>query len=191
MPSESRTIVVTHQDVKRYGSVEAALAAKKSAAAQSGEGETAGGSPRARGEKLKRLRLLFERTDAAMNIKPENEAELQAACIGWCRWKGAPYSLVYSNALESDGSRSYSLRLKYMGRLAGTPDLVLPVPSGPYGALYVELKYGSNDLTGLQTERLKLLMGAGNAVAVAWDLPAFISVATEYLEDPWSFEPGV
>lgn len=46
------------------------------------------------------------------------------------------------NASANGGSRNYleAAKLKRMGVSSGFPDLEIPIPSGPYHGLYIELK---------------------------------------------------
>lgn len=58
--------------------------------------------------------------------------------------------------------------MKAEGKRAGVPDVVLPVPSGVYASLYLELKVKPNRVSPEQLAWHDRLRAAGNCVAVCW-----------------------
>jgi len=72
-----------------------------------------------------------------------SEAEEQKALFRWAAYSRAKYpalDLLYH--IPNGGSRNLveAHNLKEQGVKAGVPDICLPVPSGRYTALYIELK---------------------------------------------------
>lgn len=119
-------------------------------------------------------------------MQKRSEASEQAAVIQWARLmsrrKGyEPLALLHH--IPNGGSRhpAEAAHLKAQGTLSGIPDLCLPVPSGPYHALYIEMKYGKNRLTENQKERISQLRAFGNAVAVCYSAQEAIDVISRYI----------
>lgn len=128
-----------------------------------------------------RQRKLTEHCEAV------SESDLQRRVVRWLRGQGLP---CYATSNErSDSARQIS-RLKAQGMTPGIPDLTVPVPSGPYGALYIELKRGGNDLTPAQAEQIRALEEAGNACVVCYTLGQVQTFVREYLADPEHFVGG-
>jgi hypothetical protein len=78
------------------------------------------------------------------------------------------------------------------GIRAGVPDLFLPVASGAYPGLWLELKRpaADNDLSVSQYAEMRRLMREGYAVEVAWTLGQARAVLDCYLDDPDNLLPG-
>jgi hypothetical protein len=105
------------------------------------------------------------------------EADLQRDVVTWAWGQGHPLDLL--RAFPNDGPRQYAF-----GVVSGTPDLLLPYPSGDYGALWLELKVGTNDLSAAQYEQMRALHAAGHCTAIAWTLAQARHVLTCYVEAP-------
>ena len=78
-----------------------------------------------------------------MKARIGSEAEEQKALFRWAAYSRAKYpalDLLYH--IPNGGSRNpiEAHNLKEQGVRAGVPDICLPVPSGRYTALYIELK---------------------------------------------------
>lgn len=71
------------------------------------------------------------------------EAQEQEALFSWAAYNRAKYpALAMMYHIPNEGKRSglNGLRMRAQGLRAGVPDICLPVPSGRYTALYIELK---------------------------------------------------
>lgn len=69
------------------------------------------------------------------------------------------------------------------GLKAGVPDLFLPVPSGPYHGMYIELKWKDNKPKRDQLEWIRRLRQRGYHCVVIWDeLAKVIEAIEDYLE---------
>lgn len=68
-----------------------------------------------------------------------SEAQEQRAVIEYCRWK-YPNVLIFHipNGGSRDAREAHNLKLQ--GVVAGIPDLCIPVPSGKYHGMYIEMK---------------------------------------------------
>lgn len=115
--------------------------------------------------------------------KPLNPADLaksgsehahQVALFCWASQQFQTYpclKLMY--AIPNGGKRDKitAANLKAEGVKAGTPDICLPVPVGPWHGLYIELKVGDNKPTDEQTLTLAELkkMGYGALWVVGWE----------------------
>lgn len=64
---------------------------------------------------------------------------------------------------------SEAMHLKKEGLLPGVPDICLPVMRGIYGALYIEMKYGSNKPSEAQRQMIDYLNKAGYKAVVCYD----------------------
>lgn len=120
-----------------------------------------------------------------------SEQMIQKDVVGWA-WSHLDEwpALEYLHSHPNEGRRNRTRGWIAMGIRAGIPDLVLPVASGAYAGLYLELKAGDNDLTVEQYTTMQWLMDAGNAVEIAWTAEQAIWALTHYLDDPDSFLPG-
>lgn len=94
------------------------------------------------------------------------EAQEQEALFRWAAYNEHRYpELRLMFHVPNGGSRNareaHNLRLQ--GVKAGVPDIVLPVPRGVYGALYIELKRKKGGkLSAHQAEWIDALNRAGN-----------------------------
>lgn len=116
------------------------------------------------------------------------EEELQVMCSGWLEAHGIEH---YSVSNEGKAARIMGQIYKLMGKTPGVADLVIPVKSGPFGALYIELKMYDNDLSPSQETFLLRMEKAGNAVIVVYSLTQLKVFVREYLEDPNNFVGGI
>ncbi|MBQ9074674.1 MAG: VRR-NUC domain-containing protein [Mogibacterium sp.] len=104
--------------------------------------------------------------------------------IIWSRLSQGKYpELALLHHIPNGGSRSAreGAKLKQMGVLAGVPDLHLPVPRGCYCGLYIEMKFGSGQLSADQRRFLRLASEQGNYCCVCYTSEDAISVLQEYL----------
>jgi hypothetical protein len=116
-----------------------------------------------------------------------DEGDVQQAVIRWA-WSHPDERLGLLRAYPADGPRVFAA-----GLVQGTPDLLLPVPSGTWAMLWLELKHPTRsgaDLTTAQYTEMRRLMDAGHAVEIAWTAEQARWVLTSYLDDPDTFLPG-
>lgn len=77
----------------------------------------------------------------------QHEANEQEALFRWAafvRGRFPEIDLLYHIPNGGSRNRLEAANLKRQGVKAGVPDLCLPVASGKYHGLYIELKYGKN-----------------------------------------------
>jgi len=128
-----------------------------------------------------RRQLARERTQSM------DEGDVQADVIAWA-WSHPDERLRLLRAYPADGPRVFA-----SGLVQGTPDLLLPVPSGDWHMLWLELKHPTRqgaDLSRAQYVEMRRLIDAGHAVDIAWTPQQAKWVLTSYLTDPDSFLPG-
>ena len=80
--------------------------------------------------------------ERSRNAAP-TEAQEQEALFRWAAYSRVKYpelALIYHIANEGKRSGLTGYRLKLQGLQPGVPDICLPVPSGRFTALYIELK---------------------------------------------------
>ena len=115
------------------------------------------------------------------------EGDAQEEVVRWA-WGHRDERLHLLRAYPADGPRVYAY-----GLVSGTPDLLLPVPSGEWHMLWLELKHPTReraDLSRDQHAEMKRLLRAGHAVEVAWTVDQARWVLLHYLNDPHQFLPG-
>jgi hypothetical protein len=115
------------------------------------------------------------------------ETEEQAALFKWAALIGKrypEYSLLY--AIPNAGKRGAKARgdMLRTGLRAGVPDICLPIPRGPYGALYIEMKRLGKKPTREQADWIAKLRSAGNYVRVAYNWDEAKKTITRYLSLP-------
>lgn len=109
------------------------------------------------------------------------------------RYQGRPLT-DWLYAVPNGGKRNprEAARLKAQGVKAGVNDLVLPIASGGFGGLYLELKIGKNTLTDSQLDFHQRAREGGQCVATCWTLDQAVQVISGYmLKAPGVFEHRV
>ena len=113
----------------------------------------------------------------AKMVKIQHEAIEQELLFKWVNFialKHPEVALMFH--IPNGGYRDSreAANLKKQGVRAGVPDLFLPVPSGKWHGLFIELKYGKNKTTANQDEWLNKLYEQGYACAVCrgWESAA-------------------
>lgn len=102
------------------------------------------------------------------NMKKSETTE-QIMLFQWAeREKGIVPALALMYHVPNEGKRSNGGILKAAGLKKGVPDVCLPVPSGGFHALYIEMKHGKNKTSYAQEEYMKLLRQQGNETAVCY-----------------------
>lgn len=114
-----------------------------------------------------------------------SEHDEQAAFFRWCELsKGQHPELGYFYAIPNGGKRHVSVakRLKAEGVKAGVLDTHLPVKHGAYIGLWIEFKFGNNDMSAQQEAWAQWLIKHGHRVEVARSWTEAATIALEYLE---------
>lgn len=102
------------------------------------------------------------------NMKKSETTE-QIILFQWAeRTKDIIPALALIYHVPNEGKRSNGGILKAAGLKKGVPDVCLPVPSGGFHSLYIELKYGRNKTTEEQDAYMELLRQQGNETAVCY-----------------------
>ena len=85
-------------------------------------------------------------------------------------------------AIPNGGSRNRieAARMQASGVKAGVPDLCIPVPSGEYHSLYIEMKYGRNKTSPMQDEWIERLRKLGHKVCVCYGANEAIDEIEKY-----------
>ena len=116
--------------------------------------------------------------------KNQYEASEQIKLFNWAEFaKGRYPCLELLHHIPNGGSRDKreAHNLKLQGVKSGVPDICLPVPSGKYHGLYIEMKYGENKPTENQTRWLTLLCKNGYCTAVCYNWEEARKVIENYL----------
>lgn len=145
------------------------------------------------GRALRRVRVAgeadLERMDACRPHVPKletiSESEEQIAVMTWAKYMERKYpALKLLHHIPNGGSRNVAeaVNLKKMGVKPGVPDLCLPVPSGEYHALYIEMKAEKGRVSALQTEWIADLQKYGNRAVVCYGAKEAIDEIERYLK---------
>lgn len=122
---------------------------------------------------------------AASVLLPTEHQETVAVVTWWehvCGSYGLSRHVLHHSPNEARRSFTCAARLKAEGMRTGWPDLILAVPRGGKGCLFLEMKrQKGGKLTDEQRTVLSVLEGAGNAVAVCKGASEAIMRIEEYL----------
>lgn len=118
------------------------------------------------------------------NLGKSSEAQEQATVVEWAAWESREHpelALLYH--VPNGGSRhpAEAAHMKAQGVKPGVPDLCLPVPSGEWHGLYIEMKYGKNKTSERQDWWLMELRRQGYRTAVCYSADAAIKTICEHL----------
>ena len=100
-----------------------------------------------------------------------SEDDHQAALLGWADAMVEVHpELECLTHVPNGGKRTkaQAARFKAMGVRRGFPDLILPVPRGRFGGLFIELKQPGGSLDADQDAWIKRLGRHGNCAVVCW-----------------------
>lgn len=121
--------------------------------------------------------------------KVQHEAAEQIKLFRWAEFYSGKYPLLKMlHHIPNGGSRNKieAANLKKQGVKSGVPDVCLPVPSGKYHGLYIEMKYGNNKPTDNQEDWLKNLSEQGYATKVCYSWEEAAKTICCYLGIPYS-----
>lgn len=116
--------------------------------------------------------------NVSLRVIPSEDQE-QIKLATWLTMQGIRFY-----AIPNGGKRNLfeALKLKRMGVVAGVPDLCIPVPSGGYHGLYIELKREKGGKVSTnQSEWLAFLSGKGYYAQVARGFEEAKEIVTHYL----------
>lgn len=113
-----------------------------------------------------------------------DEESLHKACVELLAWLSSRHPILqWMLHVPNGGKRpkGEAGRLKAMGVRPGVPDLLLPIPSGNWSGLAVELKSPTGRLSPAQAAWLDRLEQAGYLVAVCRSIEEFKAVVDRFL----------
>ena len=115
-----------------------------------------------------------------------SESEEQKIIFKWAEYSTSAHpELSTLFAVPNGGSRNYleAYNLRLQGVKAGVPDICLPVPSGEYHGLFIELKRTKGGiLSEAQKEWIEMLNRNGYLAVVAKGANDAIKVISDYLQ---------
>lgn len=93
--------------------------------------------------------------------------------------------LDYMFAIPNGGWRAIKTAgwLSAEGVKAGVPDIQLPIASGGFHGLYIEMKFGKNKPTESQEDYIEFLKERGYAVAVCYGFDEAVAVIEWYMNE--------
>jgi hypothetical protein len=108
------------------------------------------------------------------------ESKIQQSCIRWFRLQNPGYILF---AIPNGGRRGKleAAIMKGEGVLAGTADLFLALPSGPYHGLFIEMKTEKGRQTPAQKDFEKRASMSGYKYAIVRSFIGFVKLINKYL----------
>lgn len=112
------------------------------------------------------------------------EHRIQSALFKWARYSAAETPVLrLMFAIPNGGARDAitGAILKAEGVKPGVPDVFLPVASGPFHGLFIELKSAKGRASPEQREWLTALRERGYATALCHDLGEAIDTVSRYL----------
>ena len=119
------------------------------------------------------------------NNTPTEDIE-QTQLFAWAQYASGKYpelALMYHIPNGGKRSKAEAARFKAQGVKAGVPDICLPVPSGKYHGLYIELKrVKGGRVSAAQEEYIEALRKQGYKVAVCFGMEQARDVIVGYLE---------
>ena len=109
------------------------------------------------------------------------EEAQQAALVRWARTQPGLALLLH---VPNGGDRRppVAARMVALGARRGVPDLMLPIPVGPYHGLWLEFKAEDGAVSHEQRRWLDALAGHGYAACVAFGLAAAQRCLLAYLD---------
>jgi hypothetical protein len=119
-----------------------------------------------------------------MQKKIQHEADEQAKLFKWVAFARSfipAVDMLYHIPNGGKRNEREAAALKRQGVRSGVPDLCLPVSSGDYHGLYIELKYGNNKPTKNQITWLNNLKHYGYAAVVCYGWQAAAKCICNYL----------
>lgn len=114
-----------------------------------------------------------------------SEADEQKLLFAWAEYEEVIYpelEMIFHVVNEGHRSPRMGAELKKQGMRAGVPDICLPVPSGKYNALYIEMKrVKGGQVSAAQKWWIDKLNQHGNLAVVCHGFDEAKSVILKYL----------
>lgn len=111
----------------------------------------------------------------------QTESWEQRQLIQWCRTR-PELQLLFHIPNESVGGQGWLIRNRQLGVRSGVPDLMLPIPSGGYHGLFVEIKTKGGRVSQSQKKWIDALNGLGYMAVVAYGWEDARCKILEYLK---------
>ena len=121
-------------------------------------------------------------TAAEFQARQGSEHDHQKALFEWRRSMEHKYPELVTMYANVNGQYRAGQRPE-PGLRPGVPDVVLPVSRGGSGALFIELKHGSNTTTKAQERWLERLEQHGNKCAVCYSWEEAKDTIEDYLNE--------
>lgn len=116
-----------------------------------------------------------------MRHQEDNE---QMVLFEWAQFQSGKYpelELMYHIPNGGKRNKAEAARFKRMGVKAGVPDIHLPVPSGDYHSLYIEMKSADGRPSAAQKKYIEALREQGHRVEVCQGWESASAVILDYL----------
>lgn len=113
------------------------------------------------------------------NKKRHPESILQSQCVTWFKIQ-YPKEVIF--AIPNGGKRNVveAAKMKGEGVLAGVADLFIMSSKNGYNGLFVEMKFGRNNISPLQKEFIQLARDKGYKVEVCYTFDEFTKTINNY-----------
>lgn len=111
-----------------------------------------------------------------------SEDDEQRQLIQWCR-TDPRLQYLFHIPNENSAGLKWGVRNRQLGVKSGVPDLMLPIPSGPYHGLFVELKTANGHTSQNQERWLTALNEFGYLAVVAYGWKDARDKIKKYLGD--------
>lgn len=115
-----------------------------------------------------------------------NEYHIQVAVVQWFRVQ-FPDAFLTISPSGMKLSIGVATKLKRMGYLAGTPDLLILHPVGDFCGCFIELKTEEGKPSAQQMAVLTRLRDAGYYTAVCYGFDDAVKTITAYMENKYEF----
>lgn len=109
------------------------------------------------------------------------ESHIQMVVVHWARMKH-PNLLLTTSPAAMKTTMAQGVRLKRMGYLKGTPDLMVFKAKKGYYGLLIELKTGTGKLSEYQKRFIELANSEGYKAIVCYGADEAIATIEEYLK---------
>lgn len=98
-------------------------------------------------------------------------------------WFRHQYPHLIMFAIPNGGRRNAreAAIMKAEGVLAGIPDMMLALPNGKYGGLFIEMKAGKGRNSSAQDQMQKMLVGVGYCVVICRSFEEFQITVRNYV----------
>lgn len=112
------------------------------------------------------------------------ESNMQIGCVTWMRYNFPAYArLLFHPKNEGNGNHKQGTLAKKEGVQPGVADLMLPVPSGCYHSLAIELKSKTGRQESVQKEWQRYFESAGGKYVIVRSREEFETVIRDYLKN--------